>query len=68
MAKLLWRLYLSVFWSTSNTSQMFSKSQQKRQVLGDLRVYRVWPEEEKNGFAETFGLFCLFAVFDPNPN
>jgi len=26
---------------------MFSKSQQKRQVLGDLRVYRVWPEEEE---------------------
>jgi len=43
---------------------MFSKSQQKRQVLGDLRVYRVWPE--KNSFADTFGLFCLFA--DPDPN
>ena len=34
---------VSIFWSTSKTSQMFSKSQQKRQVLGDLRVYRVWP-------------------------
>jgi len=29
-------------------------------------VYRVWPE--KNSFADTFGLFCLFAVFDPDPN
>ena len=50
------RLYLSIFWSTSKTSQ------QKRQVLGDLRVFK------RVCIAETFGLFCLFAVFHPNPN
>jgi hypothetical protein len=47
---------LSIFWSTSKTSQ------QKRQVLGDLRLFK------RVCFAGTFGLFCLFAVFHPNPN
>jgi len=39
LAKLLWQapIFLS-FGQHQNSSQMFSKSQQKRQVLGDLRV------------------------------
>jgi len=47
VAKLLWHAFIFLsFGQASNTFQMFSESQQKRQVLGDLRVYRVWPEKQ----------------------
>ena len=49
---------LSIFWSTSKTSQMFSKSQQKRQVLGDLRVYRVWSGKQVFGNLWSVLPFC----------
>lgn len=68
LAKLLWHppIFLS-FGRHQKTSQMFSKSQQKRQVLGDLGVCTGFGLK-KNSIAEIFGLFCLLAVFDPNPN
>jgi hypothetical protein len=37
---------------------MFSKSQQKRQVLGDLRVYRVWSGKQVFGNLWSVLPFC----------